>query len=312
MNTQILARKIFDVFTPFLRTHTSKKTCMHEKSMACFSYHLNKIEHLVSQHKKITFILPAFPAKSPNTEKTQTHLPDLGEALSLQFLNSLCEEIYAFYAPGANIIICSDGRVFNDLVKVNDDHVSAYSNAIKTFIHTDNLKNITTYDLNDHYNSLSHADIREKLLTEYAETILSLKDKIKNEFQSTLLFNGMHRFVYEDYCNLFDTFSKNKLKKLSKAVTYQLMQRSNAWSQLLLKKFPEAIRLSIHPQDCQSEKLGIMLLNADNTWATPWHRVVLKNKNNYSLIRKKEAESLGAVPVYEKNHFSHYLLLENT
>jgi pyoverdine/dityrosine biosynthesis protein Dit1 len=67
--------------------------------------------------------------------------------------------------------------------------------------------------------------------------------------------------------------------------------------------FPKAIRLSIHPQPCGSEKLGIQFLPATNCWATPWHNVLLKNKHHWQLIKRIDAEQLGAKLAHD-----HYVL----
>jgi pyoverdine/dityrosine biosynthesis protein Dit1 len=121
-----------------------------------------------------------------------------------------------------------------------------------------------------------------------------------------LLFNGIHRFIYEDYFATTENISKNQLRQLTKQIAYQVIQRSNAWSNLLEKQFPYAIRLSIHPQAFHSKKIGIMLLESRDTWATPWHRVMVKSGHQHVLMRKIEAEKLGAQVVLQAGVFSHY------
>lgn len=89
--------------------------------------HMHKVEFFIKNEQPIHFILPAFPAKSPNPQKVLGTLPDMGEQISLQFLQSLCSQIREIYAPGARLTICSDGRVFSELVGVKDENVTAYS-----------------------------------------------------------------------------------------------------------------------------------------------------------------------------------------
>ena len=88
------------------------------------------------------------------------------------------------------------------------------------------------------------------------------------------------------------TKSRTSLQKLAKKKAYEVIRRSNAWSALLKEKYPEALRLSIHPQGCGSEKFGIRLL-ADETWMTPWHGVATKTLDGFILLKRYEAEKLG-------------------
>ncbi len=81
--------------------------------------HHAKLLPAVAARRPLELILPAFPAKSSNRAKTLGDLPDLGEQLGLARLQELCDEIRAVYAPGASVTICSDGRVFSDLVGVS-------------------------------------------------------------------------------------------------------------------------------------------------------------------------------------------------
>ena len=97
---------------------------------------LQRIRGFIDRGEKIQLVLPAFPAKSPNPEKTCGSLPDLGEVLGLQRLERMCAQIESAYSPGAEVVVCSDGRVFSDLVRVTDADVSQYREGIKEIIAT--------------------------------------------------------------------------------------------------------------------------------------------------------------------------------
>ena len=72
------------------------------------------VEAFVSKREPVLMVLPAFPFKSPNRKaKTLGALPDLGEELALMHLNGLCESIEEIYEHGANVVITSDGLVYN-------------------------------------------------------------------------------------------------------------------------------------------------------------------------------------------------------
>ncbi len=302
-HTSVLAKKVINLLSLVKRISSN---CLHSEYYDCVRLHLKKIEALINEKKVITFILPAFPAKSPNNYKTFSVFPDMGERLALNSLNQLCESIKRFYLPGAAIVICSDGRVFNDLVKVKDNDVDTYSRSIQHMLNEDYLTNISLFSLDNCYKNLSYEMMRTRLVYEYGDNENIIKNNIKNDLNSRQQFNGIHRFIFEDSLFKISSISKNKVRNIAKIVAYQVIQRSNAWSALLEKHFPAAIRLSIHPQICGSNKMGIMLLKSEDTWATPWHRVVLYDGKEYILIRKKDAEALGAIPVFIKNQFSHF------
>lgn len=306
-NMEVIADKIMKILH---RHHRSDRDGENNRQVDAVNEHRRhyaKVLQFISANKIIQFVLPAFPAKSPNHEKTAGRLPDLGERLALRQLNTICKRIQKCYAPGAEILICSDGRVFSDLVMVSDEDVDAYAQGILEIIHEENLTHLSTFSLDDCYNGLSCQAMRDTITREFGEPIPKLKLKIKNDPTMKSLFNGIHRFICEDQLVHMPNVSKNRVRLYAKNITYHVIQRSNAWSQLLLCRFNHALRLSIHPQPYGSEKIGVMLLQSHDNWATPWHRVVLKYKNKYRLVRRREAEQLSAKPVFNKNGFSHYV-----
>ena len=126
------------------------------------------------------------------------------------------------------------------------------------------------------------------------------------------MYRGMTRFLKEDALKPSQTKSKTQIQKEAKAKSYQVIHRSNAWSELIEKQFPDAIRLSIHPQVCGSKKLGIRLIS-DESWMTPWHGVAVEFKDGIALLKNHEAISLGANLIRDaKGRASHYELLDST
>lgn len=73
-----------------------------------------RVRRHVIHRRRIPMVLPAFPAKSINTtEKVLGASPDLGEELALDRLNDLCSQIQKVYAPGAMVLIATDGACYN-------------------------------------------------------------------------------------------------------------------------------------------------------------------------------------------------------
>lgn len=73
----------------------------------------------IEANQSIRLLLPGFPFKSPNAaDKVLGGLPDLGEKLALSHLQSLCENVKGVYDKGAEVWICSDGLVYNGMMRL--------------------------------------------------------------------------------------------------------------------------------------------------------------------------------------------------
>lgn len=254
---------------------------------------MRKMMSQMVEGQRLQFVLPAFPAKSPSPIKTAGVRPDMGEVIALRELNGMCKKISEMYAPGAEVIICSDGRVFSDVVNVSDEIIDQYSDGISEIIAEFNLTHISTFSLEDLYPGLPGNDLRERLLWQFAKSIEEVRFQVVKDNDYQRLFNGMHRFMVEDQMGV-STKSKNQINKEAKLATYELLRRSDAWSSLLNHYFKGALRLSIHPYELTHEKFGIKLVTSSNKWATPWHNVTVKTEGKYQLMHLAEAEKLGA------------------
>lgn len=251
---------------------------------------LRKMVARMLNGERLVFILPAFPAKSPSPQKTAGILPDMGEVLALKNLNDMCGEISGNYAPGAEVIICSDGRVFSDVVSVPDEHITAYAEGIDEIIREFNLTNLRTFAMDELIPGKEGDELRAEVLGRFAMTREEVREKAR---MNPALFNGLHKFMIEDQLGI-TSLSKNQLNKAMKEKTYELMRRSDAWSALLEEKFGDVLRLSIHPYPPQSEKFGVKLVPSSSSWATPWHNVTVKTEAGFELMHKVRALELGA------------------
>lgn len=271
--------------------------------------HLGKIIHYIEQGLPIEMILPAFPAKSPNRNKTLGHLPDYGEFLAMTRLVELCKEIEAVYAPGAKVIICSDGRVFADLIYVSDDHISEYRDAIREFAENNLDDHISFYNLENVYSKIDdYTSLREELMISHGEPLSTLRRRIKDQREASTMYKGVTKFMFEDYSGIdaFADLSRTAVQRKARLAAYRVIQRSNAWGRLLQQQFPDSLRLSIHPQYLVSEKIGISMLTDNDVWTTPWHSVVVKDHGKISLLPRSEAEKLDCVLVYSDGRPSHF------
>jgi L-tyrosine isonitrile synthase len=275
----------------------------------CFLARQAKIARFIQQGEEVHFVIPAFPAKSPNKKKVLGALPDLGELMALNFLQSMCDYVGYFYSPGARVTICSDGHVFSDVVGVTDNAVTAYRESLMACIKAANLTSLDLFGLDDAFGSSDYPRLREILERDYAVSLHDLRNSVRTDAAARSMFNGIHRFMYEDALarGQNDGSSKTKLRNESKDAALETIRRSNAWSRVVAEQFPEAIRLSIHPQPPHSEKFGLRLMPTRDGWLTPWHGVVLDDGNTRYLAKRWDAEKLGASIVWRNGLPSHFV-----
>ena len=140
-----LALRILDTTQSY-----GNKVCSSEGSWPGKLILIPLIETGVSKLKPMQMILPASSFLSPNRrDSTLGSLPDLGEELALMHLNGLCESIAEVYEQGANVVIASDGLVYN-------------GESASTFWQVEYLLTITRLDRHRRQRSLglSHSNLK--------------------------------------------------------------------------------------------------------------------------------------------------------
>lgn len=304
-----LNQELFNIIANNRKISALDHGCTGNFCAECFGIHETKINYFTSQNLPLHFILPAFPAKSPNPEKVLGPLPDLAEEIALMTLENMCKEISSIYSPGATLTICSDGRIFSELVGVTDEQITLYVKKIKELITKLNLQHINIVNLEDLTAGNSFDEQRQELFEKYAEPLEDLQHRMKVNPEFQHLFNGIHRFISEDRKAVAPDSTMSQIKKESKTIALQVIQHSNAWTRFLLYIYPNSIRLSIHPYNSHNDKIGIQLTKATNNWITPWHGVIVLDTDGYTLMKKSEAEQKGARLVTENNQPYYYTLL---
>jgi pyoverdine/dityrosine biosynthesis protein Dit1 len=261
--------------------------------------HAPRVKYFLRAGLPIHFLLPAFPAKSPSRRKTLGPLPDRAEELALAYLETVGDEIQALHTPGVRITICSDGHVFSDLVGVSDDEASAYHHVIGVVLERQHSRWLELFDMGDLYQDLDYPVMRRHLLAEYAQPLERVRERTHKFEHARALYNGIHRFLCEEQSDLAPQRSRTQVRKECGGKTYEVIQRSDAWGRLLADCFPLALRLSIHPQHPHAEKIGILLGPASDLWLTPWHGCAVRTPAGWTLMKRRDAERLGARLVEE-------------
>lgn len=91
------------------------------KSHGGRDYFFERVHDFVQRRATLEFCLPAFPCKSSNLEKVSGMMPDRGEQVALEYLDSFLESVERIYEPGAKLYIVSDGHVFSDCSKLSSN-----------------------------------------------------------------------------------------------------------------------------------------------------------------------------------------------
>lgn len=318
--TLILAQRILNYAMQFRRTLPNQMQCS-TSCPHCHAPHLNKIIKSIESSQPVRFALPAFPGKSPNPAKVLSPAPDRGEELALGFLQQLCDGISDIYPIGAKILVCSDGRVFSDVVGMQEEDVTLYQNELADMILRIGATDLELFNLETIWPNRKFTSMRENLMANYGISSAELKQLIQSSSaqansQGPSELKNMHlgitRFLSEDSAFPGQTKTRSAIQKESKEKAIEVIRRSNAWSALIEHCFPELVRLSIHPQMCGAKKLGIQLIGND-AWMTPWHGVVVQQDDSFKLMKRREAEALGGQIVFSKNGKpSHFVLHSNS
>jgi pyoverdine/dityrosine biosynthesis protein Dit1 len=313
----IIAKDILADVMQFRRFSGPTSSCSTSPCPECRAPHLSKVISAVALGLPVTFVLPAFPGKSPNLAKVLGPLPDMAEVCALQFLQQLCDRIGRYYSPGAKVILCADGRVFSDVVGMRDQDVTDYQIELDKMIARLGLTSISTFNLDELYDGLDFDQMRAQLMEHHGEHPEVLKSAVSrggkdqncsaDDREAHRLYCGITRFLVEDAMFPGQEKSRSAIQKECRSRAYEVIQRSKAWGELLEMQFANAVRLSIHPQSCGAKKLGIRLIEPDN-WLTPWHGVAVDVGGRFMLFKRSQAEELGARLIHRDGRPSHYVL----
>jgi pyoverdine/dityrosine biosynthesis protein Dit1/AcrR family transcriptional regulator len=270
-----------------------------EASDAAYAMHLPRVRSFVERGEKIVLVLPAFPAKSSSAKKTLGPRGDAAEHLALESLASLLDDLEEAHPPGAELVICSDGHVFADVVGVRDADCDRYRADLEAMLLEIDPSRVRFFDLRDAFGDLGPAKARAALIERYAMSVDAIRERAERSPAARAQVDGIHRFLFEDEHARRPSETKNKLRKETRPRAYEVVRRSDAWGRLVADAFPRAVRLSIHPQPDISDKIGVHLIDTDDAWLTPWHAVAVLRGDQFVLMHRADAEALGATIVEE-------------
>ncbi|KAJ5435512.1 Pyoverdine biosynthesis [Penicillium cf. griseofulvum] len=278
------SEKILAIFKPYLLTKSVDANDRWELGATKF---ISVIRNFVSKGQTVQMCLPAFPWKSANkVYKVLGTLPDKAEELALKRLNGICGAIGEVYKPGAELLIISDGLVYNDLLTIPDRDVWAYGEGLRalaadsgcTHIRFTRLKDLVNIpNLPDKLEEITYianaSNFRRALLNQYGKADLDVTKEIAEKDDTRLTYCGYTRFLENDLRYIFSVGgnrSGHKYRKDVKYVAKQMIYRGYAFGVAVKQNFPDYLRLSIH-QSTGEHKISISLLPTKTSYTTPWH-----------------------------------------
>lgn len=301
-------QKILALLIAYRRTHAGMSN--DDDLEAVCRAHGPVIERFVRQGAPLHAILPAFPCKSPSPGKVLGRLPDMAERRSLIFLDELFQDIAALHAPGASLSICSDGRVFAECLDIPDVEISAYADALKAMCAEEGCRHIDFFQLEDvpAYRHLAHdpEGLRQALLRDHGQSPEALRASLLTTAQGKAMYCALTRFMLEDRADDIACTSRTQAQKRARSRALWTLSCSEAWGQLLAEQWPDALRLSIHPQMPDAPKLGIRLLDGADDWLTPWHATLLDDPGGPRLLHRRQLDESCLVPVLKDGRPSHF------
>ncbi|KAI1859140.1 hypothetical protein JX265_010617 [Neoarthrinium moseri] len=289
---RVIATAIVDLFDERLRYISADDKWVNGGR----TYFLERVYEFVRRGQRLEFCLPAFPCKSSSVDKVFGVMPDRGEQAAVEYLHSFIEEIEKIYGLGAKLWIISDGHVFSDCIGVDDETADAYNTQLarlndivtrrrggrdrigfKSLInlfsldhYVDEISNLLKLPALPHQISTKRtkvADFSRQLLLEVCQTDATvLRSRIEQGSASVLkLYRGFSRFMLEDLdLNQYTKqLSRSQRKKLASKVAFEMIQRNEAYSNLVELLFPHHVRLSIHAHNNAGPKFGIRMFGTN-------------------------------------------------
>lgn len=264
----------------------------------------DRISTFAASNSPISFAMLGLPFKSTNTrDKVLGKLPDLGEELTIQNFSNFNEDIKRVYAPGINMVVASDGYVFNDLLGIADTTVEQYKEINQHMGASGPMKIL---DINDFYGGQSISLKREKLMDQFGYTWEKMEQQILFNPDVNFLYRGMLKYWdTEMACRNFE--SKSQRAKYAKKLVREMMLRNEAYNMLVRKELGDHIRLSMHQSVNNGYKYSFKLIPGQHTHHAAWNAVVVMRGEEAITMHKADAEKAGYQLVHKDGQPYNYV-----
>ncbi|MCX6770203.1 MAG: L-tyrosine/L-tryptophan isonitrile synthase family protein [Candidatus Micrarchaeota archaeon] len=273
-----------------------KSNCATERR-GQLQYLKTRMERQFDASGEITYILPAFPFKSPNNSQVIcVHKSDGAEIEALKTLARLLDE-------RTKIIIATDSWIFFDLYDFNYNGCAMNVKKESVLQNAKGLSDALSYiDA-----SLPGAAERIRLVVErelsgFDNLRGSISEFLNREVEKRKPTFKPNRYKRHQICGMQNTMARvfaPVLCKMDEKVRVQLLNeraisaiiRTDIHQECIQRTFPEAIRLSVH-RHFGFEKIGLFLVGMSNI--APWNGALLEKKDSgFEISYRIDAEKRG-------------------
>ncbi|KAI0855118.1 Pyoverdine/dityrosine biosynthesis protein-domain-containing protein [Xylaria cubensis] len=224
----------------------------HSSSWDAVHDFLPIVTEQIASGAPVRMILPGFPFKENSKNLVLGPLPDLGEELALAHLQGLCDNISAIYENGANITICSDGLVYNDLMGVSEEAVWEYGEALRAMAAGNELRNIKfirLWDLLEHPGRCFDQDNKKLAKAYYLEHATCIRRELLYRYGDAEFDANAAIRTDKDWATTHDVYTGVLVRKDTESpesLATQMIPRGKAYGAALRANLPDYVRLSIH------------------------------------------------------------------
>lgn len=270
---------------------------------------INKVVPLIRQQKRLYFILPSFPFKDQNRFRVPFNADtvDFSEMSFLMRLHNVIQSLYQVHPFGADAIILSDGRLYQDIFGIDPHYVDEYQWRLKYYRNKLNIAgDISVIDLKE---LIERADENGEVtaVIQHIENFIRTNYVSEKEFLSLvqgMKWNMNSRKILEQLSNedawkvikddkrtiptdLWSVWEDYHSLAIEAAIKYASVNLMLKWTNLLQLFFPEAIRCTVHP------KKGQVALAMNYAW----------NGIAWSEKWPKSFQDIRSVPYYKLAKF---------
>lgn len=262
-------------------------------------YTIKIIERLLKDDKPIKMILPAFHSKSLNSDSVISNMPDAGEVICLETLNSICEDITKLYPHGVELILLHEGHFYTDTPLFSDDfEVDKYLTALRNLIAQ--YENIQSMDITDFFpESNTYAECREQFINNYLPTTEEIEQLILQNERYKNIYLGYKRLYSLEYKQVLfaDIESNREIRRRAKKPALEQLKRYIGFGRLVKEFFAkdDHIKLSVvyKGPDIKDQITINLLPNARTFGTTGFFALLQRPDHHYDFIKKHQAEEMG-------------------
>ncbi|MGN6396891.1 MAG: L-tyrosine/L-tryptophan isonitrile synthase family protein [Mucilaginibacter sp.] len=239
---------------------------------------IKKIVPTIKKKSRLMFVFPGFPFKDQNRFRVnfEGDVPDLAEISFLIRLFNLTQTLYQVHPYGVDIVILTDGFLYQDIFGLTNDVVKQYASRLEAYRNKLNLQGAISFiSLREMIDRAGDDEVAWNISNEIQQILVSILGK--NDHELIKLFDTLisamkwnlesrkslrgvsDKEAWEILClekneiTLVTEAKWNKTHMRAKraALRYASINLMLRWTNLISQFFPDAIRCTIHPKKGQ-------------------------------------------------------------